>query len=241
MVMSSADAAEGRLLEPVRRSRIYEHIVEQIHSLIASGQLKPGDQLPPERELAETFQVSRTSVREALRALEMSGYIQGRQGGGTFVRTPSAGDLVQPLATALLVGKRELVDVLEVREIIEPELARRAAERATPEQIAELERILERQAAKVQRGESYPEEDAAFHDAIAVAANNAIVLRLLNVVLDLLRETRAGHLQGGDRPRRSLEGHARILQAIRQRDGETACRAMAEHISTVRERLIRSR
>jgi GntR family transcriptional repressor for pyruvate dehydrogenase complex len=240
--MGTADSQpaerEARLLEPVRRSRIYEHIVEQIQGLIAAGQLKPGDQLPPERELAETFQVSRTSVREALRALEISGYIQGRQGGGTFVRSSSAGDLVQPLATALLAGKRELADVLEVREIIEPELARRAAERARPEQIAELQRILARQAEKVSRGESYPDEDAAFHDAIAVAANNSVVLRLLNVVLDLLRETRAGHLQGGDRPRRSLEGHSRILEAIRQHDGEAAYRAMAEHISTVRERLV---
>src|SRR5215212_151118 len=136
---------DARLLEPVRRSRIYEHIVQRIQALIAEGKLKPGDQLPPERVLAETFRGSRPSGREALGALGMSGLIEGRQGGGTFVRTPSVDDLVQPLASALLAGKRELVNVLEVREILEPALARLAAERATPEQIAELEAILERQ------------------------------------------------------------------------------------------------
>jgi GntR family transcriptional repressor for pyruvate dehydrogenase complex len=234
-VMSQSDA---RLLEPVRRSRVYEHIVEQIQALIADGKLKAGDQLPPERVLAETFKVSRTSVREALRALELSGFVEGRQGGGTFVRAPSADDLVQPLASALLIGKRELLDVLEVREMIEPALARLAAQRATAEQIAELETILDRQAEKVRLGESYPDEDAAFHHVIALAADNPLVLRLLDVVLDLLRELRAGYLQGGGRPTRSLEGHRRILQAIKRQDGEAAFRATLEHISQVRERLV---
>ena len=228
-------ASDVRLLEPVRRSRIYERIVEQIRALIDEGRLKPGDQLPPERLLAERFGVSRTSVREALRALELSGFIEGRQGGGTFVRTRSADDLVQPLASALLAGKRELADVLEVREMIEPALARKAAERITPEQIAELEAILERQADKVRRGESYPEEDAAFHDLIAEAADNPLVLRLLGVVRDLIGDTRASELQSKERPMRSLEGHRRILDAIRRRDGEAAYQTTFEHLSNVRE------
>jgi GntR family transcriptional repressor for pyruvate dehydrogenase complex len=225
-------------LEPVRRSRIYENIVEQIQALISEGTLQPGDQLPPERVLAERFKVSRSSVREALRALEMSGFIEGRQGGGTFVRAPSADDLVQPLAAALLAGKRELADVLEVREMIEPALAGKAAQRARPEQIAELEAILELQSQKVQRGESYPEEDAAFHYAIAVAADNPLVLRLLNVVMDLLHEVRAAYLQGGGRPAHSLRGHRQILEAIKRRDPDDAYRATLAHISQVRERLV---
>jgi GntR family transcriptional repressor for pyruvate dehydrogenase complex len=231
---------DAGLLEPVRRSRIYEHIVEQIQALISDGALKAGDQLPPERELAERFRVSRTSVREALRALEMSGFIEGRQGGGTFVRAPSASELVQPLATALLAGRRELEDVLEVREMIEPALARKAAERATAEQIAELESILDRQSEKVRQGESFPEEDEAFHHAIAVAAGNPLVLRLLSVVMDLLHELRAGYLQGDDRPRRSLDGHRQMLEAIVRRDGDAAFAATLAHISQVRERLVRN-
>jgi GntR family transcriptional repressor for pyruvate dehydrogenase complex len=228
---------ETRGLEPIRRSRIYEHIVEQIQALISAGQLRPGDQLPPERVLAETFRVSRTSVREALRALELRGLIEGRQGGGTFVRTPSSESLVQPIAYVLLACKRELLDVVEVREIIEPALARLAAERATPGNLAELELILSRQGDKLRRGESFPQEDAEFHQAIAQAADNPLVLRLLSVVLDLLDESRAGHLQGGDRPQRSLDGHKRILDAIRRHDGAAAYQATLEHISQVRARI----
>src|SRR5918997_837914 len=95
-------------LQPVRRGRIYEHIVEQLQRLIQAGELQPGDQLPPERMLPERFQVSRASVREALRALELRGLIEGRQGGGTFVKSVSADELARPMTTALLAGQREV-------------------------------------------------------------------------------------------------------------------------------------
>ncbi len=180
--------------EPVRRSRLYEGIIEQVHALIADGRLKPGDQLPPERVLAETFGVSRTSVREALRALELRGLITGKQGGGTFVRSVSAEDLVRPMASALLAGKREIAELFELREMIEPPIARKAAERAEPRHLAELERILDQQRLKVERGQPYPDEDAAFHYTVAVAASNAPLLRLVDVVLELLRESRSTYL-----------------------------------------------
>src|SRR3954471_18194980 len=95
-------------LQPIRRSRIYENIVNQIQRRIQDGELHPGDQLPPERVLAETFRVSRASVREALRALELRGLIEGKQGGGTFVRALSGDDLIAPMASALLTGHAEL-------------------------------------------------------------------------------------------------------------------------------------
>ena len=123
----ATDESAGALLEPVKRSRIYEHIVDQIHALIREGRWEPGDQIPPERELAERFRVSRTSVREALRALEMQGMIESRQGGGTFVRSANAEALIPPLTAAILRGQRELPEVLEVRELIEPGIARLAA------------------------------------------------------------------------------------------------------------------
>jgi GntR family transcriptional repressor for pyruvate dehydrogenase complex len=223
----------NRPLEPVRRSRLYEKIVDQIHALIADGRLKPGDQLPPERVLAETFQVSRTSVREALRALELRGLIEGKQGGGTFVRSVSADDLTRPMTAALLAGKREIADLFELREMIEPAIARKAAERAEPRHLDELERILEQQRSKVERGEPYPDEDAAFHYTVAVAANNAALLRLVNVIMDLLRESRATYLQRGSRPRRSLEGHRALLAALHDHDPARAERIMREHIAAV--------
>ncbi len=228
-----AVVGRGRRLQPVRRSRLYEAIVNQIHRLVVEGRLKPGDQLPPERVLADTFQVSRTSVREALRALELRGLVERKQGGGTFVRTVSAQDLERSMTSAMLAGKREVAELFELRQMLEPAIARKAAERVDPDHLAELERILELQREKVERGEPYPDEDAAFHFTVAVAANNAALLRLVNVVMDLLRESRATYLQSGDRPRRSLDGHRRLLEALRRHDPGLAEHIMHEHIAAV--------
>jgi GntR family transcriptional repressor for pyruvate dehydrogenase complex len=228
------------LIEPVKRSRIYEHIVEQIRALIREGRWAPGDQIPPERELAERFKVSRTSVREALRALEMQGVIDSRQGGGTFVRTADIETLVPPLAAAILRGRRELAEVLEVRELIEPGIARRAAERATAEHISELEEVLARQRACIAEGRPFIDEDTAFHYTLARAADNHILLRLHNVILDVLRESRQSYLHVPDRPQTSVRGHEAILRAVAQHDGEEAYRASLEHISEVRDSILRA-
>jgi GntR family transcriptional repressor for pyruvate dehydrogenase complex len=235
--MSEREAPDGRDeragLTPIRRARLYESIAEQLRGLIADGRFKPGDQLPPERILAETFQVSRASVREALRALELQGLIEGRQGGGTFVRRVSAEELSRQMTSALMAGNREVADLFELREMIEPAIARKAAERVTPEQIEALDRILEQQRTKVARGEPYPDEDAAFHYTVAVAADNAALLRLVNVIMELLHESRATYLQSGARPQRSLEGHRALVDALRARDPDRAESIMRDHIATV--------
>jgi GntR family transcriptional regulator, transcriptional repressor for pyruvate dehydrogenase complex len=234
------DSLNDALIEPVKRSRIYEHIVEQIRALIREGRWAPGDQIPPERELAERFRVSRTSVREALRALEMQGVIDSRQGGGTFVRTADTEALVPPLAAAILRGRRELAEVLEVRELIEPGIARRAAERATEEHVSELESLLGRQRLCIAQGRSFVDEDTAFHYTLARAADNHILLRLHNVILDLLRESRQSYLHVPDRPQTSLRGHEAILQAVRTHNAEAAYVASLEHITEVRDGILRS-
>ena len=237
--MATAETRDG-LLEPVKRSRIYEHIVEQIHALIREGRWAPGDQIPPERELAERFRVSRTSVREALRALEMQGIIDSRQGGGTFVRTADRETLVPPLAAAILRGQRELAEVLEVRELIEPGIARLAAVRATDEHVSELEGLLESQRACIAEQRSFVEEDTAFHYTLARAADNHILLRLHNVILDLLRESRQSYLHVPNRPQMSLRGHEAILSAVCARDPDGAYGASLAHITEVREGILRA-
>lgn len=226
------------MLSPIKRSRIFEHIVEQIRERVADGSLRPGTRLPPERVLAETLGVSRTSVREALRALELQGIIQGKQGGGTYIQDMSTEVLVQRLAAAAGKGEETVTEILELRELIEPGVARLAAERATAEHIAELERWCEQHRARVAAGQSYAAEDTAFHYAVAVAAGNSTLLRLQNTIADMLRETRAESLLGPDRPLRSLRGHEQILEAIRLHDGEAAYRATLQHISEVRDTIL---
>jgi len=140
-------------LETIQKTKVYEEVAAQLERLILDGALKPGDKLPPERELAERFGVSRSAVREAIRSLELKGLVEPRPGEGTLVRTPSIDSLLDPLAS-LLGHRLEVVhELLEVRSMIEPHLAGRAARNAGPEDIAQLEAILERQKAKVSRQE----------------------------------------------------------------------------------------
>src|SRR5689334_607844 len=127
-------------LGPIKSTRIYEEIVRQVKQLIAEGRFKSGDRLPPERELAEKFVVSRTSVREALRALESLGLIDIRPGEGTFVREVSVESLVEPLALVMVSQREALAELFEARQMIEPALAALAARRATPEELHEMER-----------------------------------------------------------------------------------------------------
>ena len=221
--------------EAVRKTKLYEQVVQQIQHLITEGLLKPGDKLPPERELAETFQVSRSSVRDAIRTLELMGLVEPRQGEGTVVCDLSADSLVNPLS-AMLVRKRKLVgELLDMRKMIEPPLAARAADHASPEEIAYLEEILHRQKEKVLRGEAAIDEDSEFHYAVATAAKNSVVLKVLDVLMDLLRESRDRSLQVEGRLQKSFAGHRRILSAIKRRDAAAADAAMRRHVEEIEE------
>jgi GntR family transcriptional regulator, transcriptional repressor for pyruvate dehydrogenase complex len=223
--------------EAVKRTKLYEKVAQQIQALIRDGLLKPGDRLPPERELADTFQVSRSSLRDAIRALEVMGLVEPRQGEGTVVRDLTAESLVSPLSS-ILSQKRELVgELLDLRLMIEPPLAGRAATRATEDEIRQLDDILRRQKEKVGRGELAVEEDSEFHYAIAKAARNSVVLKVVDVFMDLLRESRERTLQVEGRLQRSFSGHRKILEAIKNRKPEAAELAMRKHIEEI-ERLV---
>src|SRR5713226_6497792 len=125
-------------LEPVRKTRIYEEVAAQIQRLITEGRLRPGDHLPPERELAERFGVSRTSVRDAIRVLELMGLLEPRQGEGTVVRDLSPDALVTPVASLLARHRTLLAELMDVRKMIEPGLAARAALHASEEDLEKL-------------------------------------------------------------------------------------------------------
>jgi len=223
----------------VRTGRRYEQVAEQIQSLIASGALRPGDRLPNERELAAKFGVGRSSLRDAIRTLEVMGIVESRHGSGTVVRDLSTDSLVVPLASVLAQKRGLVAELLDVRRMVEPALAARAAANATEEELAHLEDIVRRQTEKVRRGEPSIEEDSEFHYAIALAARNSVVLRVLDVLMDLLRESRARSLQVPGRPERSCAGHRRILRAIKRRDGSAAEAAVRKHLKEIEEIVVR--
>src|SRR5262249_12450769 len=142
----------GMEIEPVKSTRIYEEIVRQVKQLITDGKLKSGDRLPPERDLAEKFMVSRTSVREALRALQSRGLVGIRAGEGALIRDISVDALIEPLALVILPHREAVGELFEARRLLEPAIAALAARRATRDELNEMERILEEQAKEVAHG-----------------------------------------------------------------------------------------
>lgn len=224
------------MLKPVEKKRAYEDIVQQVRALIEGGKLKKDDQLPSERELSDTFGVSRTTVREAIRTLESMKLLQSRQGDGTYVLASSEEALIQPLAAALYNEQDDIREIFYVRKIIEPNVAGLAAKNATPDEIDELAKILDEQEECIGRGESVLETNARFHSSLAKAAKNRVMERLLLALIDLLHQLRDEYLLEEDRDkraRRSLEGHRKILTAIRNGDGAVALKSMLEHLGDI--------
>ncbi len=218
----------------IRRNKVYEEVAQQIERLILK-KLRPGDKLPSERELAEMLRVSRSSIRDAIRSLELMGLVEPRQGAGTIVREVSSELLANPFANALK-RRRELVsELLDFRKMLERPLGARAATHASADEIAEMEEILRRQEQKQVRGDAAVAEDAEFHYSVALASGNSVVLKVLDILMDLLRDTRERSLQVEGRPQKSLAGHRRILTAIKRHDGEAAKSAMRRHIEDVEE------
>jgi GntR family transcriptional regulator, transcriptional repressor for pyruvate dehydrogenase complex len=224
-------------LEPVRSTRIYEEIVRQIRLLIADGHLKSGDRLPPERDLAERFRVSRTSVREAMRALESRGLIGIRPGEGAFVREVSIEALVEPLALVILAQRDTIADLYEARRLLEPPIAALAARRASLEEVADMTRILEQQGTEVAAGRTGLTQDAAFHAALAHSTHNRAITRIVTTLMDLLSQSREESLSQPGRPVRSHGDHRHILAAVEARDPRKAEQAMLAHLVGV-ERLV---
>jgi GntR family transcriptional repressor for pyruvate dehydrogenase complex len=229
------------MLRAIKKTRIHEEVVTQVHTLIRQGKFKAGDQLPSERELAETFKVSRTSVREALRALETQGLIVSRMGMGNFVADLPIESLVAPLAKLLIQEKDALADIFEMRKLIEPRIASLAAQRATHRDIERMTGILETQREAVNRGETGVEADAEFHFAIGRATHNQALEKLVSGLMELLSHSREESLQTPDRRRASIEAHQEILSAIERHDKRRAQKTMFHHIERVEENVLSSR
>jgi GntR family transcriptional repressor for pyruvate dehydrogenase complex len=232
-------ATPDRTEPSIRRTRVHEEVASRLEHMILE-ELRPGDKLPPERQLAGMFSVSRTSIRDAIHTLELVGLVAPRQGAGTVVRELRVDAVLNPLASVLISQRKLLGELLEVRRMIEPPLAARAAIHATPEEIAEMEDILRRQEEKVQRGELAIEEDSEFHYAIAMAADNTVILKILDVLMDLLRQTRERSLQAEGRLQKSFAGHCRILEALRRRDAKAAESEMRRHVHEIERIVVRT-
>lgn len=219
-------------LQPVRRSRLYEQVVDRLRRHIDVEGLRPGDRLLSEREMAERLGVSRTSVRQALTALEVMGLVEIRHGGGVFLTHPPEAVLA-PLAAALADEHEQLPAVMEVRQAIEAQTARLSARRRTAEDVATLSEALERMERAIAAGEDPADADSAFHDGIVVAARNPLLADLWEQMAGPVDRTRRASLARPGRPRASLAAHRRIFAAVAEGDADAAATAMLDHLAVV--------
>jgi len=226
--------------EPIKPKKVSTQIADQIRSSILNGDFTPGDKLPPERELAEMFGVSRPSVREALNMLASSGLVESYQGGGTVVKSlvePAAGN---PLAEMIRIEGDRALDVIEVRKGMEAWTAWYAAQRALPVDIAKLEIIIEDMRHNLDGLKPSENLDANFHTVIARATRNVVWLHMMQSIFDAMKEFqknvwRAVYLTEDDH-RMLFEHHRAIFEAIRNRDSERAREAMLIHLTFAEER-----
>jgi GntR family transcriptional repressor for pyruvate dehydrogenase complex len=220
----------------VRTSRLYEQIVQQVEESIHKGALKPGDQLPPERELAQQFGVSRTAVREAVKALREKGLVEAYPGRGTFVTDGTSHAIRQSLDRMIRIGQPEGSTYLaEVREILEPEIASLAATRADAEDLTSMHEAVSIMDKAKRDSDAFIEADLDFHLALAEAAANPLILSLIDSIVGLLREQRLRIFQVEGGPERGQYHHKRILEAIERHDPLGAREAMKAHLRQVRE------
>jgi GntR family transcriptional repressor for pyruvate dehydrogenase complex len=229
------------MFKPVKTRKIYEEVIEQIKQLIVVGELQPGDKLLSERELSEKLNVSRASIREAFSALEIMGIITIRPGEGSFVRQVSFEGMLEPLSFLLHVNIDDAMNLLEVRKMLEVEIAALAASRATPENIEDMRNALHRMVDEVNDGEVGDKADAEFHYAILKAAHNPILIKLMSAVSDLMNSTyrfsRQKIFMEGNMQKILYDSHCSIFQAIEQKKPKLARKMMEKHLTMVEESL----
>ena len=219
----------------IHSERLYERIVQQIQARILSGDLEAGHQLSTERELAEQFGVSRTAVREAMKALAQSGLIEVRPGRGTFVINGAPRAIKNSLGLVLKIGQAAgYSDLIEIREILEVQIAGLAAQRATEEQIAALQDAAAVMDGAMDDADAFCEADLDFHLALAQGTQNALILILIDPIVDLLRWQRMRIYASGGAAR-GQNGHRRILDAVVHHDPEAAREAMRTHLKQARQ------
>lgn len=223
---------------PIQSVRVFEQVAEQIEKRILKGELRSGDRLPTERDLAEQFHVSRTAVREAMKILAQKGLVDMRPGRGTIV-IDGANEAMQDsigLVMKLRLGEVGGSDnLVEVRGILEPEIAALAAVRATEKEMAAMREAVQAMDDNLNNADAYIAADNRFHEALAQATQNTLIIIFIKSIVNLLSEQRKQVFQVEGGPQRGQVHHKRILDHVIRREPEEARAAMHSHLQQVRE------
>jgi len=221
------------MLSPIKNTKVYEQVIEQIKGMIVDGTLKKGDKLPSERDLVEQLQVSRTSIREALRAMEIIGLIDCKQGGGNFVREDFKNNLFEPLSIMFMLEKGDPMEIIEVRKIIEVETVVLAAERVTQEELDSLRLIVEGLKQSTNEEEAV-KIDKRFHYEIARASKNKLIITILNAISSLIdayiKDARMKILLEEENRNLLSNQHEKVYIALKNHNSAEAAEAMRQHL-----------
>ena len=232
----------GRKLPKSSRRRVSADIAHRIQDAISQGKIRPGEKLPSERDMAKRLRVSRVSVREAYRSLAEMGLVVVKRGaeGGAFITDLDHEPVTRSLSMMLRLGRASLQELTEARVLLEPLVARLAAQRADEDGIARLEELVLKQQAAI-RGDGDPRRyDLQFHRLVAACTQNLPLIIVMNSLADLALEAISHMDIGRDVNKHVLNFHARIAEAIRRGDGEAAHTIMLGHVRDVQLRLGRA-
>ena len=231
--MSGMDAGDKD-----EKKAAYTAIIERIRAMIVAGELVPGDRLPPERSLAERFGVSRGQLRQAFQALAERHIIESRQGDGTYLLSGlDAGQPVDAIIATLNDRSDTLHEIIEFRQMIEPQIAALAADRIDAATLDRLKILVCDQQRTMIAGREEGGLDAEFHQLLAQSTKNRVINRVMQTIQTIINESRSMWLQSSHRRWASVEGHLRIIDALEAKDRTAAARAMQEHILAIEQLL----
>jgi GntR family transcriptional regulator, transcriptional repressor for pyruvate dehydrogenase complex len=222
-------------MDPIARPSVPEQVAGKLLELVRTGNLKPGDRLPPERKLAQVLRVSRPSLREALRALQILGVLRVQHGGGIYVSALEPGDFLAPLAKLMALDARNADTLHEARSVIEGEVAALAATRITDEELDRLRAILATQKQFADDPISFRVSDAEFHQIIIGACRNPFLAQMAMSYYSYGMEYRRIASETAGVLPRSLSDHEGIIKALSSRNPERARAAMTQHTSSIHQ------
>ena len=232
------------IFQPVneKSSNVYEKVIDELKKGIMHGDLKPGDKLPAERELASMLGVSRTSLREALKLLEVSGVVAIKHGQGVFIANNNSDEYMKKFISHIFVDEKKIEELFQIRKILETEAAVWACQNGTDEQLKKIHDLVQETIYALEnntRGDIIAilvKQDGKFHYLLAEATNNSVLGYIMDGLLDLLADSRVRAISK-NRQHKSLQEHMKITDALLERDGEKARKAMLEHLESVEKDL----
>lgn len=229
------------MFSPIKNTKVYEQVIDQIKEMIANGTLKRGDKLPSERELVEQLQVSRTSIREALRALQIIGLVECNQGEGNFIKESFENSLFEPLSIMFMLQETSPEEILELRKVIETETTALAAKRISDDELEHMGNLIT-QFKEAKDDLNGVEIDKEFHYLIAQASKNLLILNILNAVSSLIdsfiKDARKKILAVEDNRELLVKQHENIYDALLKHNSKDAALYMRRHLEFTNDYMI---